>query len=244
MNTPIRLNFWSSPRNISTAIMYAFAQRPDTTVVDEPLYAHYLSKTTSKAQHPGHSEILNSQQQDGHHVIQDVIFGTYATKVVFFKQMTHHLIALDNSFLANTDHVMLIRDPRRIIASYAKVIPNPTIDDIGIRKQFDLFTHLKKIGRLKAVLDTKLLLLNPAVVLKKLCDSIGIPFYTEMLSWEAGPIPQDGVWAPYWYENVHRSTGFQPYKEKTLFLREDLAALARQCLPYYEALIPHALQPN
>ena len=158
--------------------------------------------------------------------------------------MTHHLIELDPTFLQQTDHVLLIRDPRRIIASYAKVIPNPTIDDIGIRQQFNLFTHLQKIGRLKAVLDTKLLLQNPSIVLKKLCAKVGIPFFQEMLSWEAGPIPEDGVWAPYWYENVHRSTGFQPYKEKPLFLREDLAALARQCLPYYEALIPHALKPD
>jgi len=37
----IRINLWSSPRNVSTALMYSFAQRLDTTVVDEPLYAYY-----------------------------------------------------------------------------------------------------------------------------------------------------------------------------------------------------------
>ena len=36
-----------------------------------------------------------------------------------------------------------------------------------------------------------------------------------MLSWEAGGNPADGVWAPYWYGNVHRSTGFVPYRPKS-----------------------------
>ncbi|CAN5550553.1 hypothetical protein BH24ACT18_BH24ACT18_19250 [soil metagenome] len=36
----LRLSVWSGPRNVSTALMYAFRQRPDTLVVDEPLYGH------------------------------------------------------------------------------------------------------------------------------------------------------------------------------------------------------------
>ena len=36
----LRLNVWSGPRNVSTALMYSFAQRSDTRVVDEPLYAY------------------------------------------------------------------------------------------------------------------------------------------------------------------------------------------------------------
>lgn len=39
-----RICLWSGPRNVSTALMY-LAQRADTVVYDEPLYAHYLSKT-------------------------------------------------------------------------------------------------------------------------------------------------------------------------------------------------------
>ena len=55
-----RINAWSSPRNISTAFMYSFAQRKDTTVVDEPLYAHYLVNTETEAQHPGTEGTLHS----------------------------------------------------------------------------------------------------------------------------------------------------------------------------------------
>ena len=41
-NAPIRVAMWSGPRNISTAMMRAWENRPDSVVVDEPLYAHYL----------------------------------------------------------------------------------------------------------------------------------------------------------------------------------------------------------
>jgi hypothetical protein len=62
MNTT-RICLWSSPRNISTAMMYSFSQRPDTIVFDEPLYAHYLRATG--VVHPGQEDILASQENDG-----------------------------------------------------------------------------------------------------------------------------------------------------------------------------------
>jgi len=132
-----RINIWSSPRNISTAFMYSFAQRADMTVVDEPLYAHFLSRTNSDASHPGTAEILTTMESDGTKVVQEMLETFYPTDHVLFKQMTHHLIHLEEDFLTKMDNVLLIRDPKRIIASYAKVIPNPDLPDIGIKMQYD-----------------------------------------------------------------------------------------------------------
>ncbi len=237
------INLWSSPRNISTALMYSFAQRPDTVVFDEPLYAHYLSHTTTEANHPGTSEILRSQNPDGHVVIRDIILADHQQPVALFKQMTHHLINLDQGFLAQTDNVLLIRDPRAIISSYAKVIPNPTIQDVGIAQQTHLLRELKALGTLRAVVDTNDLLKDPAGMLRALCAALGIPFYEKMLRWPAGPRPEDGVWAKYWYANVHKSTGFKPYSPRTYTLDGTLADLAEECQPYYDELYREALQP-
>ena len=41
------IHCWSGPRCVSTSLMYAFAQRSDTRVLDEPLYAHWLRLTGS-----------------------------------------------------------------------------------------------------------------------------------------------------------------------------------------------------
>lgn len=232
-----RINVWSSPRNVSTAFMYSFAQRADTTVVDEPLYAHFLTKTETNAIHPKTAEICALMENDGQKVVEEVIFGNYDTSIALFKQMTHHLIQLDLDFILKTENVLLIRDPKRIISSYTKVIQNPTIADIGIKMQYDLFQKLKKANKLAAVIDAKELLLNPPKVLATLCHQLKIPYDTRMLQWEAGPIPEDGIWAKDWYANVHQSTGFIPYVEKDVRLKGTLADLADECQFYYDYLL-------
>jgi hypothetical protein len=222
--------------------MYAFAQRKDTTVFDEPLYAHYLSKTDTEAEHPGAAEILANMEHDGQKVVDDLILGQHSTPIVLFKQMTHHLIHLDRSFIPKTKNILLIRDPRAIIKSYSKVVSNPKIWDVGIQMQYDLFKWLEGLGQVSAVIDTKYLLLNPEIVLQKLCERLDIPFDKAMLSWEAGARPEDGVWAKYWYANVHKSTGFKAYEEKTIELSEPLEVLASECQPYYDYLLQYALK--
>jgi hypothetical protein len=237
-----RINLWSSPRNISTAMMYSFAQRDDMSVVDEPLYAHYLTHTDTQVLHPVTSQILESQEVNGQKVVSQMLYGDYNKPCALFKQMTHHLIYLEEDFLGKMKNVLLIRDPRRIIASYAKVIPNPTIQDIGVKMQAELFEKLQKKNALNAIVDTKQVLLNPKKVLRALCDKLEIPFTEKMLKWRAGARPEDGVWAPYWYSNVHSSTGFQPYVEKEVYLSEELEKLAKECIPHYELLRQHAIE--
>lgn len=239
-----RINAWSSPRNISTAFMYAFAQREDMSVVDEPLYAHYLVKTKSLVHHPATQEVITTQENDGEKVIQDVIFGDHPTPAVLFKQMTHHLIDISTDFLAKTDNILLIRDPRYIINSYIKVIPNPTISDIGVKDQLSLFKQLKAVGTLKAVVDSKELLLDPEKVLRQLCAKLDLAFDASMLQWTAGPRPEDGVWAKHWYANVHKSTGFQPYTPQKISLPPAMEKLAEECMPYYEELFDYAIKAN
>ncbi|GJM34761.1 MAG: hypothetical protein DHS20C18_37620 [Saprospiraceae bacterium] len=224
--------------------MYSFAQRKDTTVVDEPLYAHFLTNSTTDADHPGKSEILKSQHAEGNKVINEVLFGPYPTPVAIFKQMTHHLIELDLGFLLEMHNVLLIRNPRAIIASYSKVIPNPGMQDIGVKQQFELYQRLKSAGKLNAIVDAKELLLAPEKVLRELCHRLGIDFCKDMLHWEAGARPEDGSWAPYWYANVHQSTGFHPYHEKSIALRPDLESLAQECLPYYSPLYEEAIKAS
>jgi hypothetical protein len=238
-----RINLWSSPRNISTALMYSFAQRPDTVVVDEPLYAHYLLRQPTEADHPGKTEILDSQNGNGREVVEHMLTNDYGKAAIVFKQMTHHLIELDPDFLNKMDNVLLIRDPKAILNSFSKVVDNVTAEDIGIPQQYKLFQQLKKAGKLTAVVDARLLLMNPSSVLEQLCDRLEIPFTNQMLNWQAGARPEDGIWAEHWYANVHKSTGFKPWEEKTYHLSPALAEIAEACRPAYEEMLGAALQP-
>ena len=237
MNKPICL--WSSPRNVSTALMYAFAQREDTIVFDEPLYAHYLK--VSGAMHPAREQALEALENDGNKVVQEVILQK-SEKLLFHKLMTHFLIGIDTEFLSEVINIIFIGNPKEIITSYSKVIPNPKMNDIGVKQQYELYLSLKEIGAPPIVLDSKYLLKNPRFMLRKLCSILDIPFDEKMLKWEKGARNEDGVWASYWYKNIHNSTGFLPYTKKEITLTGGNAELAEECLPYYEFLTAKSIQ--
>ncbi|MCA9986212.1 MAG: hypothetical protein KDE59_18015 [Anaerolineales bacterium] len=237
-----RICVWSGPRNISTALMYSFAQRADTTVYDEPLYAHYLARSPAREYHPGAAEVLATMENEGASVVRDLILGPQPTPVAFFKQMTHHLYELDQAFMAQTVNVILTRDPLEMLPSYAKNVEQPTLYDVGYAQHIELLAYLRSLGQEPPVLDSRLTLLNPRGVLSQLCAQIGIPFDEAMLGWPAGPRPFDGAWAPYWYASVHRSTGFQPYQPKADPFPDHLRPLLAECRPFYEALAALAIR--
>jgi len=232
-----RICIWSGPRNISTALMYSFAQRSDTTVVDEPLYAHYLTSTNADEYHPGADEVIADQENDGQKVIEDVIFGEYETPIVFIKHMTHHLVDLDGSFMKNTINVILTREPGEMLTSFIKQIPNPSLRDTGYPQHLELMEFLRGIGQQPIVIDSKDVLLNPRKKLAEICEHLGIPFDENMLSWEAGARPEDGIWAKHWYQNVHKSTGFQSYQPKNVPLPEGLEELFEESEKCYRELV-------
>lgn len=222
--------------------MYSFAQREDTAVVDEPLYAHYLTHQTTAAEHPGKAEILASQENDGNLVTKEMLNRDYDAEAVVFKQMTHHLTEIDQDFLKRMNNVLLIRSPRAILNSFSKVVEEVTAKDIGLPQQHQLFRQLKQAQKLTAVVDARLLLMNPERVLQQLCDKLGLPFTKAMLSWPAGARPEDGTWASHWYANVHQSTGFKPWQERTINLPPHLEAIAETCQPLYEEMFDEALR--
>ncbi len=251
------IHLWSSPRNISTALMYSFAQRSDMRVVDEPLYAYYLQRQKTTAVHPGREAILASQSTNASVVKEQLFLACQQQPILLCKQMTHHLLGWEKGPLPapwsellglsesaaapDIKNVLLIRDPRAILASYSKVVEAVSAEDVGILKQYELFKSLHEKQQVQAVVDSRRLLQNPKGILTKLCAALSIPFDPKMLRWEASARPEDGVWAPYWYANVHQSTGFQPYQEKAMVLPPQLEELAKNLAPYYEALLEAAL---
>ena len=234
-----RINLWSGPRNVSTAVMYAFRERGDTSVVDEPLYAHYLSRTG--VEHPAVQDVIKSQDTDGESVVRTVLLGPAETPVRFFKHMTHHLIKLDTSFLGQMENILLTRDPRQMLPSLINQVPNPTVEGTSLPMQVSMLDRILDSGGSPIVIESKRLLLDPEGVLTTVCERLGLDWDPAMLSWDEGPKPEDGVWAPHWYDNVHRSTGFAPYREKDEPVPAHLEPLLAECQPLFERLRQHAI---
>ncbi|KAF2537155.1 hypothetical protein F2Q68_00018807 [Brassica cretica] len=57
--------------------------------------------------------------------------------------------------------------------------------------------------------------------------------------WEAGPIPEDGVWASWWYKTVHESTVFSSPRKYPRTFNMRHYDLLEHCLPLYNTLRRH-----
>ena len=233
----LRLAVWSGPRNISTAMMRAWENRGDCAVVDEPLYAHYLAHTG--LDHPGREAVIAAGEADWRRVTAWLTGSIPAGKAIWYqKHMTHHLLPhIERGWLGRLTHVFLIRDPREVLLSYVRSRPNVAAADLGVLQQHEIFDYVRGLtGGTPVVIDAGQFLRAPAAQLQALCEALGIPFTERMLSWPAGPRASDGVWAPYWYEAVLRSRGFEPYRERDHTVPHKYQRIIDAVMPSFEAL--------
>jgi hypothetical protein len=237
-----RIAMWSGPRNISTAMMRAWGNRPDTFVCDEPLYAHYLLRT--KLPHPGADEVIRSQENDWSKVTAWLTEAEPEGKAIFYqKHMTHHLLPeIDRGWLERVDNVFLIREPREVIASLDRVVARPRLEDAGFPQQREIFRLVReRTGKAPPVIDSRDVLENPAQLLRLLCQALDVEFTEAMLSWPPGPRATDGVWAKYWYDAVLQSTSFQPHRPRRDPIPPHLVGLLDEAEEVYRELHQHRL---
>jgi len=238
----MRIAAWSGPRNLSTAMMYAFGARNDCAVWDEPFYAAYLAKTG--LDHPLRDDILGAGTRDISDVIRRCIGPVVSGKTVFYqKHMAQHMIdGIPRDWIATCTNIFLIRDPRRVIASYGAKRENPTLDDIGFRQQAEIFDAVcQDLGHAPPVLDSVAIRAEPEQQLRKLCSAIDLDFQETMLNWPAGGHPDDGVWARHWYGAAHRSNGFADPEGPLPDIPRHLEAVCDTARPFYERLLKFAL---
>lgn len=234
--TTVRVAMWSGPRNISTAMMRAFENRPDTLVVDEPLYAAYLGRTG--IDHPGREEVIASQPTDLATAVADLLAPLPAGRRVHYaKHMAHHVSRdMDLGWTLSFRNVLLIRDPAEVVASYVRARESCEPEDIGLPQQEWLLERWDAEAVEVPIIDAGEFLRDPEAYLRWLCGWLQIPFTRRMLSWPPGPRASDGVWAPHWYASVWASTGFEPWHPRQISLSDHDAAVAEVCRPIYAAL--------
>ncbi len=242
----MKIAMWSGPRNISTAMMRAWENRPDCEVVDEPLYAAWLAH--SGADHPGREDVIAAGETDWRQVVTKLTGSNPGGQPLWYqKHMCHHLIeGMDWNWIAGLTNIFLVRRPEAVVASYVRARGTEQIsaDDIGLPLQVELFDWLSRRQAPPPVIDSDQFLTDPEGHLRALCSHLGIDFHPGMLRWPAGARPSDGVWAPHWYASVQASTGFEPPRSKPVALSAQTAAVADACQPLYQKLMAFRLQPH
>ena len=238
----IRIAMWSGPRNLSTAMMRSFGSRSDTFVSDEPFYGAYLNATGDPQ--PMADQVMASMDCDWASVARTMTGPCPTGAPIWYqKHMAHHMVGpIAHDDLPGLTHAFLIRDPARVVASYAakRVAVRP--DHLGVERQVDFFEReADRLGRAPPVVDSADILANPEGVLSRLCREIGIEWDPAMLLWQAGLRETDGIWASHWYDAVAASTGFGPPDQGQVELDDDARRVADTCRPYYERLAEHRI---
>ena len=239
----VRIAMWSGPRNISTAMMRSWGNRPDTAVIDEPFYAYYLRSTGKD--HPMAAEVIASGESDWARIAEQLTKGPIpgGKRIFFQKQMTHHLLPqIGRDWIGGLTNCFLIRDPREVILSYTKKNPDPALEDLGFVQQREIFDFVRDRSKsIPAVIDADDVLRNPERTLGLLCDAVDVPFDKEMLSWAPGLRQSDGIWAKHWYDAVAKSTSFEPYRPREGNIPESLREVYECCNECYENLYQYRL---
>lgn len=226
----------SGPRNISTALMYSFAQRPNCEVIDEPFYAAYLKK--KDLNHPGKTKTLKLYPNSFGGAIQRVqqFISSSEAKEVYIKNMAQHMVDANWDWAQEAIHVFWIRHPRKVIRSFSKVLPEVSLSDIGIEEQVNQWKGIQKFSGPKIIVNSDEMLNEPEKTFPIICDAIGIPFFKEMLSWPQGRKEYDGAWWPYWYSNVHKSSYFKKGSILGDPLEKKYSKIETEALEYYTEL--------
>lgn len=241
--TPLRIAMWSGPRNVSTALLRSWGNRADCAVWDEPLYAHYL--TQYKPDHPGIPEIIAAHETDWRKVVEAILGPVPNGRAIHYqKHMAHHMLPhIGDEWLAGVSNAFLIRDPAEVLLSISKVMETVTLQDTGFPDQFRLFERVRELtGAIPPVIDARDIGTDAEGALRALCAALRLSFDAAMLSWAPGPRDSDGAWAKYWYDNVNRSTGFQPWKPRTEPLPDRVKPLLEELTGIYEAMHRHRLR--
>lgn len=238
----VKIAMWSGPRNISTAMMRSFENRTDTFVIDEPFYAFYLKETGHN--HPHRDEILKSQSVNYKKIVEICLDSLNDKRPIFYqKHMSHHMLDKYNlDWIKGIKNCFLIRDPQLVISSFNKKFLIKSAEQLGYKQQYKIYNIVKNYED-PIIIDSKDILENPEILLRKLCKKLKIKFEKQMLIWPPGRRKTDGIWAPYWYKNVFESTSFVKSEKRGLKLSESLKDIYLECMEYYNVLKKLSLKP-
>jgi hypothetical protein len=233
----IRIAMWSGPRNISTAMMRSFGSRADCFVSDEPYYGAYLKQTGFP--HPMADEVIADMDCNWQSVTA-ALSGQPAdgSTIWYQKHMPSEMVGpVGVGDLKDFCHAFLIRDPARMVASYAKKMEVVSFEDMGLERQLRYFeAEADRLGKAPPVVDSADILADPEAMLQKLCSALDIAWDPAMLRWTPGRKQTDGIWASHWYGRVEESTGFEGNEDSQPVVPEEYQAVYAKCRPLYERM--------
>lgn len=244
---------WSHPRSMSTATERLMRERGDLDCLHEPfMYDYYVHRQRRVMPH--------FEAQDDHPTayadIRDMLLARAEAGPVFFKDMSYYVmphILEDRAFGDRLRNCFLIRNPVASVASYYKLDPEVTLEEIGLAAQWRHFEGLAARGDSPPVIRAEDVRADPEGVMAALWQRLGLPYRAEAFDWQR-ETPADWAQVEGWHADVSQSREIRPLTAEDLRAQEEtFAALARKAphlrdyvaheTPFYERLAAHALTP-
>ena len=238
---------WAVPRSTSTAFEWMMRQRGDITCLHEPF---------GEAWYQGEEPLWPRLTEDSLRTPGLTLESVWASMLemaakgpVFSKDFPHYIDHIWNDeMLSHFTHSFLIRNPAMTITSMYDKWPDFHEKEVGFAEQRELFERLlDKTGTPPPVIDSDDLLENPADIVEKWCNAVGLPFIEEALSWEPGARDEVSWWdGGSFHANLRNSDGLKPQPRKSYIKIEDAPDRVREVyekvMPHYEFMHQHRLR--
>lgn len=218
-------------------------ERGDMTTLHEPfIYLYYVHDRKKRLDHFDPDPSQPTSYQD----IRAMIVAAAEHRTVFVKDMCYYVadyILDDHEFLEMITSTYLIRDPVRSIASYFKLDPGLTSEEIGLELQHRQFTHTAKVtGKVPLVIDAADLLADTENVIRTYCERLDIPFLEHSLSW-SHELPEDWKHVAGWHSDLTGSKGIRKTADGDFRLEQNsrLMELYHHHKPFYDDMWKHRM---
>ena len=230
------LVLWATPRSTSTAFEWMMRMRGDMTCFHEP-----FGEPWYQGEEPLWPRLKpDSPRTPG--LISESVWETLKAAAregpVFSKDFPHYVEHIwSDDFLSHFTHSFLIRDPAKVATSMYKHWPDFVLKEIGFVEQRRLFDRLcHQLDAAPPVIDSDDLLEDPQGIVEAYCQSVGLPFMPEALTWEPGA-RQEVSWydGGSWHGNLRDSDGLKPQPRDYI----DIAEAPDRVKEIYEIVLPH-----
>ena len=161
---------------------------------------------------------------------------------VFAKDMAYYVIPeiLNHPGLAKEfNHVFLIRDPRKSIASYFRLDPDLLEEEVGLEAQWRLFRWISETtGREPQVLRAEDIQHDTQGVVGTLWQNLGLSFVPSAFSWQAGSMPDDWVEVSNWHDSTASHSVIEKDRRDDAEIQAEFDAVAAEA-PFLTRYLEH-----
>lgn len=202
---------WCHPRSMSTATERIMRERGDLTCHHEPfMYHYYLERRKRELVHLD----VDPTRPKSFDEIRNDILASARKGPVFFKDMAYHVLPRllsDDEFLARTQHVFLIRDPRRSLVSFYKIDPAFNHEEFGLNAELELVMALEAAGMEPIVVQAEDIQRSPHRAMRALWAKLNLPDCPDAFQWSNSDKDKPADWEHIegWHHDVLESTSIR-----------------------------------